>query len=309
MALTENLPKGIVPIIQTPFDEQGNLDFVSLRNLLEDTIQAGCDGFICTGVAGEISYLTEQERLELLKFVFKTVKSRVPIIVGASSEQIGTTRELMEWSQNHGGVACLIQVPAKLYKDQGSVIAYFKQVSSGFSSQIIVQDFQIDGLGLDIDIIRKLAEEMPTISGMKIETMPAGPKYTAVKETLGNDFYVSGGWAVTQLIEALDRGVDAMIPECSMVRLYKRIYELYQMGHQEEANALFRSMLPILAFTNQEVGNSIKFFKCLLVKKKILTSDKMRWPEPVWDKYSFQTAERLIQLYLELEREIPNDTK
>ena len=60
-------------------------------------------------------------------------------------------------------------------------------------------------------------------------------------------------------------------------------------------------MLPILSFTNQEVANSIKFFKCLLVEKGIFSTNKMRWPEPEWDDYSFQTAQNLIQLYLSLE--------
>ncbi len=301
---TRKLPKGIVPIIQTPFDEPGELDFESLKKLIDDTIEAGCDGFISTGVAGEISYLSEQERLEILKFVFKTVDSRVPIIVGASSDQASTTRKLIHWSQDHGGTACLVQVPADLYQHQESISSYFKEISAGFSTQIIVQDFQIGGPGMAIDTIRNLVAEIPMITGIKIETLPSGPKYTAVKAALGNEFYVSGGWAVTQFIEALERGVDAMIPECAMVRLYKRIYQLYHNRRQEEAIALFHQMLPILSFTNQEVGNSIKFFKCLLVEKKILNSDQMRWPEPNWDAYSLQTAQRLIQQYLSLERDI-----
>src|SRR5690606_21540733 len=141
------------------------------------------------------------------------------------------------------------------------------------------------------------------IKGIKIETVPAGPKYTAVKELLGEDFHVSGGWAVPQFIEALDRGVDAMIPESSMIRLYKRIMSLYQEGDRARAQMLFRRMLPILVFTNQDVGNSIKFFKYLLVFKNIIDSDAMRWPSPKWDLYSIQIVEELIELYLTLEME------
>ncbi|MEQ6118233.1 dihydrodipicolinate synthase family protein [Reichenbachiella sp. MALMAid0571] len=301
---TKNLPKGIFPIIQTPFDRKGELDFVSLQNLIEDAIAAGCDGLICTGVAGEIGYLTEEERLKLLSFVFKTVDSRVPIIVGASSDDVEISRKLIQWSQDHGGVACLIQVPSIHYKNQDSIVPYFRQMTDGFSSPIVVQDFELNGSGMSLDIITRLVSEIPTISGIKIETLPSGPKYTAVKKALGNDFYVSGGWAVTQLIEALERGVDAMIPECAMVRLYKKIFLLYQNGNEDKAKVLFYKMLPILSFTNQEVGNSIKFFKCLLVEKGIFSTAKMRWTEPEWDNYSHQTARNLIHLYLSLEAEL-----
>lgn len=42
--------------------------------------------------------------------------------------------------------------------------------------------------------MRRLRDELPTLAGLKIETVPAGAKYTRVRETFGPDFYISGGW-------------------------------------------------------------------------------------------------------------------
>jgi 4-hydroxy-tetrahydrodipicolinate synthase len=48
------------------------------------------------------------------------------------------------------------------------------------------------------------------------------PRVEEVAQTRAG-FYIAGGWAVTQMIEALDRGIDAIIPESSMARVYTAI--------------------------------------------------------------------------------------
>jgi 4-hydroxy-tetrahydrodipicolinate synthase len=127
-----------------------------------------------------------------------------------------------------------------------------------------------------------------------------------VREACGPSFLVSGGWAVPQMIEALDRGVDAMIPESSMVRVYAAVLRAYRAGDRAGAVRLFRGLLPVLAFSNQEVATSIAFFKRLLVRKGIFRSAAMRWPLRAWDSASERTAAELIDHYLAVEAGIPS---
>ncbi len=296
------IPRGIIPILQTAFTPAGEPDLKSQEALIEDAVNAGADALICTGVAGEVAYLSFEERLLLLRTAMETIGGRIPLIAGVSDSDTGRVRTLISWAEKHSLAACMLAVPQELYKDQSQIVSYFRQVLDGFSVPVMLQDFQIDGNGMNTEILAELAAQLPVIKGIKIETMPAGPKYTAVKRALGEHFHVSGGWAVPQFIEAMDRGVDAMIPESSMVRVYKRLFTVYEQGSREEAVSLFRSLLPVLAFTNQEVGNSIKFFKLLLVRKGIFASPSMRYPEPEWDDISYATAEELIELYLETEK-------
>ena len=53
---------GIVPIINTPFDEQLELDFPSLERLLEQSIADGIVGCIVPAVASEVDKLSDLER-------------------------------------------------------------------------------------------------------------------------------------------------------------------------------------------------------------------------------------------------------
>jgi 4-hydroxy-tetrahydrodipicolinate synthase len=67
---------------------------------------------------------------------------------------------------------------------------------------------------------------------------------------------------------------------------------------------LFRALIPVLAFTNQELLTSIAFFKRLLVRKGIFTSDTMRMSGFQWDPYNRRIAEELIDEYLRLEQQL-----
>jgi hypothetical protein len=106
------------------------------------------------------------------------------------------------------------------------------------------------------------------------------------------------------MIEALDRGVDALMPECSMVPVYAEITRLHHSGRRDAALSLFRELLPVLSFTNQEIRTSIAFFKELLVAKGIFRTSAMRGTPFAWDRYNRRIADELIDLYRALEARV-----
>lgn len=252
---------GILSVVQTPFDSAGELNLAGLQRLAEDAVAAN---------------------------------SRVPLIVGVSTNDPTECRAIARQA-----AAYLVAVSTTIYKTPSTILPFFQKVTEGIDLPLVIQDFEFNKPGMDMPTIRRLKEHLPILVGVKIETVPAGPKYTAVRKAFGTDFFIAGGWAVPQFIEALDRGVDAMIPESSMLRVYKRIQRCYERGERDAVTMLFHRLLPILAFTNQDVGNSILFFKYLLVRKGIFRTTRMRCPEPGWVRYSLRVAEELIELYFE----------
>jgi len=299
-----NLPCGIVPVLQTPFDGRGAVDLASVERLVADAIKAGADGFLVPAVASEVAYLKADERQEIVRRVLGVTSGGVPVIVGASDNEPTEVRRLAEEGIELGASAVLIAVPMECYSNQERLIPFFREATRGCELPVMIQDLEFQGPGLSLDQMRKLSEAIPQIAGWKIETVPSGPKYTAVREAFGEDCHISGGWAVPQLIEALDRGVDAMIPEASMVRVYQAIRGGYLRGDRRGAVELFHRLLPVLAFTNQEIRTSIAFFKRLLVRKGVFQSEEMRWPGFRWDAYNERIADELIEQYLAIEGEV-----
>ena len=298
------LPVGIVPVLQTPFNRTGGLDTDGLLKLIESALRGGAAGFVAPAVASETGFLSHSERQQLVGTVAQAVNGRVPFIIGASSEDPEECKSFARSAEQLGASAYLVAVPAHFYECPEQLPGFFQSIAAVTSLPLIIQDLQWHGPGLEASVIARLKELLPTLAGIKIETIPAGPKYTKVREVLGPDFFIAGGWAITQMIEALDRRVDALIPESSMITVYSAIWRAHSSGRRSQALDWFRRLVPILAFTNQEIGLSIAFFKRLLTRKGIFQNETMRQPWVGWDTYNQRIADELIDLYLALEKEI-----
>ena len=71
---------------------------------------------------------------------------------------------------------------------------------------LMLQDWSSSGYGVPVKIIQQLFETIPCFRALKIEVVPAGVKYSEVLAVTGGKLNVSGGWAVSQMIEGLGSG-------------------------------------------------------------------------------------------------------
>jgi len=145
----------------------------------------------------------------------------------------------------------------------------------------------------------RLFEEIDVFRCLKVEVVPAGTKYTEVIEATAGRLHVSGGWAVMQMIEGLDRGVHAFMPT-GMHAIYTRIYSLYMEGDRAGARDLFERLLPVLAFSNQHLDISIHFFKRLLHRQGVYATPNVREPLLPFDAFHAAIADELIDRVIAL---------
>ena len=300
-----HLPQGILSVLQTPFKESGGVDLDGLVRLVEHAIASGASGLLAPVVASEVDYLSAAERSEIVSAVARAAAGRISFIVGASSDSLPECRHFCRMAEEVGAVACLVATPPALLRDEGAVLEFFTEMTKGQALPLMIQDLAWNAPGLSMQLILELRERLPSLVGLKVETVPSGPKYTEIKRRLGEEFYVCGGWAVPQMVEALDRGVDGMVPESSMVRVYREIFDLHRSGERTRALQLFRRLLPVLSFANQELVTSIAFFKRLLKRKGVFNNEILRQPGFAWDRYNLRIADELVDLYLSLEDSLP----
>ncbi|HEY6571559.1 MAG TPA: dihydrodipicolinate synthase family protein, partial [Candidatus Limnocylindrales bacterium] len=250
-----------------------------------------------------VGQLTFAERRSLVKRMLQVVAGRVPVVVGASADDPDDVRAMAEFATGLGATGVLVQAPVRLMNDPAATLDYFKAVCEAPIPMLMIQDLEWGGPGLPIPTIVRLFDEIEPFRCIKVETVPAGSKYTAVLEATGGRLNVSGGWAVPQLIEALDRGIHGVMPgglHWVLVEVVRR----YRNGDRASARELFARLLPILGWQNQHIDISNQFLKLLAVRQGIYAGARLRAPTVVFDRYHRRIADELIDDAIALHHEI-----
>ncbi|CAH2603907.1 Dihydrodipicolinate synthase [Rhodovastum atsumiense] len=84
---------GVWPVMLTPFDDDGEIDYGSLAKLIDWYIAAGVHGLFAACQSSEIFFLSDAETQRLVRFVVDHVAGRVPVVASghtaaAASQQI-----------------------------------------------------------------------------------------------------------------------------------------------------------------------------------------------------------------------------
>ena len=79
--------RGVIPPVVTPLDENRKLDKQALERSVERMIGAGVDGLFFLGSSGEVAFLPDEARDELLREAVKLVAGRVPVLAGVIDMQ------------------------------------------------------------------------------------------------------------------------------------------------------------------------------------------------------------------------------
>jgi dihydrodipicolinate synthase/N-acetylneuraminate lyase len=289
--------KGIVTVLNTPFTKENTIDLSALQENVKEALRAGVAGFLVPAMASEVYKLSYTERIEMLEAVQEIVGDRVPVIAGAGETDLEKSKKLLKEYIQLGCKQILFQIP---FQNEDQFRKHFTELADLQPEMIMLQDWDASGYGLPDELILDLFEKVEAFRCLKVETVPAGVKYSRILELTNGQLNVSGGWAVSQMIEGLQRGVHAFMPT-GMHYIYTTIYRLFTEGNQKEAENLFQQILPVLAFSNQHLDISIHFFKRLLYKQGIYSSDLSRNPILPFDNLHKEIADKHIDKIIQME--------
>ena len=282
--------RGIVTVLNTPFTEDDRIDTQGLAAHVRMAVEEGVAGILVPAMASEVGLLSEDERARVVDTVVAAAAGSVPVIGGASAETMDARLRLASDLSARGCAGVLVSLPYVNDEDYARDVA---AVAGCGTDCLMIQDWDADGYGVPVPLIAALFARHEVFRCLKVEVVPAGPKYTEVLAATGGRLHVSGGWAVTQMIDALDRGVHAFMPT-GLHAVYAKIYRLYTEGDRAGAVALHERLLPILAFSNQHLDVSIHFFKRLLHAQGVYATPRVRIGSGRFDAMHAHAAEEYI---------------
>jgi 4-hydroxy-tetrahydrodipicolinate synthase len=296
-------PRGIITVLNTPFTTSDDVSIDALQHHVSYALDAGVSGFLVPAMASEVDKLTVTERIQVVRAVLEVVDNQVPVFAGTGGSSVSQSKVLLRDYLDLGCQHVLFQIP---YSNNDQFEKDFLALAGLGPEVIMLQDWDEAGYGLPERLILALFEKVDAFKCLKIETRPAGVKYSRMLELTGGQLHVSGGWAVTQMIEGLRRGVHAFMPT-GIHYAYTQIFRDYIAGRQKEAKTLFERILPVISFTNQHLDVSIHFFKRLLHNQGIYDTARVREPILPFDDVHEEITETLTRRVVELENEIKSN--
>ncbi len=200
--------QGSMVAIVTPMQIDGSIAYDTFADLIEFHIQEGSDAIVPAGTTGESATLTFQEHCDVVRFVVKQVKRRVPVIAGTGANSTQEALELTRDAAKAGADACLLVTPYYNKPPQEGLYQHYKTIAEAVSIPQIL--YNVPGRTA-CDMLPETIERLsviPEIIGVK-EATGSLQRSLEIMRRCGDDFAVVSGedTAAAEMILRGGRGV------------------------------------------------------------------------------------------------------
>jgi 4-hydroxy-2-oxoglutarate aldolase len=258
--------EGIYPPIVTPFLSE-DIAHSFLTENVEKLNISGIKGFVVLGSNGENVFLSEEEKIEVVKTVIQSASKDMMIIVGSGCESTRETVHLTNIMAEIGAHAALIVTPCYYGSKMNgeALIQYYSTVADKSEIPILLYNVpKFTGVNISAETLSILSNH-PNIVGIKDSSGNVNQLGQYLNQ-VDPDFNVLIGTAGA-LLGALTLGCKGGILALANIVPEKcvKIYQLLQEGKIKKARELQLQMIPVNnAITAQYGISGLKYAMDLL---------------------------------------------
>lgn len=184
--------KGAITALITPFDENGNIDYIAMEKIIEYQIKNKIDGLVVCGTTGESATLSDAEKKQLIKFVVDKVNKRVPVIAGTGSNNTKHAIELSKYAESVGSDYLLLVTPYYNKTNQKGLIEHYTAIANSVKTPCILYNVPSR---TGVDIMPETVLELSKVSNI-IGIKEASNNFSNILKIFSkkpNDFLVFSG--------------------------------------------------------------------------------------------------------------------
>ena len=254
----------------TPFDENGDVNYSRLREILEFHVINHTDAIIVTGTTGEGSTLNEEDKISVIEFTVDIINSRIPVIAGTGSNDTRHAAEFSKRVEKLGVDGLLVVTPYYNKGNENGIYEHYKAIAEGVKIPVILYNVPSrTGVNLSIPLLKRLAQ-IENITALKEASGNISYVAEVAREIPELDIYSGNDDMVVPVLSLGGKGVISVsaniIPDIShdMTASFlkgdvKKAREL-QLKYNDLVNALFLETNPVpvkeaMNFLGYEVGN------------------------------------------------------
>lgn len=289
------LPAGCIPIVCTPFHDDGTVDHESLRREVDWLIERGATGLATLALASEGYKLTDRERDTVLATVTYQNAGRLPVIASVDATGTAGSVDRTIRAEALGATGLMTMPPSLITPTPEQIIQFYRDVGAATSLPLILQDApQITGVSTTPAIWTELANLAPTLAGLKLEAVPQGPPVSIATTIAPERLRVYSGWGGISALDVLERGADGTMPAPGFTPLFAAIHRAWDAGDRAAAQTLHHQALPFLVWSMQTLDHSVFAAKQQFHWMGIFSSPHQRQPVISFDRTTHLQLHRYL---------------
>lgn len=266
---------GAATALVTPFIDD-KVDFKSLETLVDKQLEGNIDALIVNGTTGEPTTMTHFERTAVAGAVIEHVKKRIPVILGAGSNNTYTAIEYAKENEQLGADGILTVTPYYNKCTQSGLAAHYKAIADAVDLPVIM--YNVPGR-TGVNIAPETCLKLAGYRGIQ-----------AIKEASGNlhqfmelsrlvrgklDIYSGDDGLVYPLLALGAIGVISVASNVCPRYMHDMVYKYFE-GDTETSLNMQHKIEPLVGALFAEV-NPIPV-KCALKLMGLIPDDYMRLP-------------------------------
>ena len=267
---------GVLPILPTPFTDDGAVDETSLRRLIDFELEVGAHGVSILGFMGEAHRLSTLERAQIVGAVVDQAGGAFPtwsgVLAFGAAGAIEQAREAQEL-----GAAGVFVAPIAVQNDD-VIFDYYAAVADALDIPVAIHDFpESFGTILSPALIARMANEIPGVQYIKLEEHPVLPKMSKIQALAPDTIGIFGGLGGMYFLEELQRGARGIMTGFAFPEVLLAVYDAFTSGNHDHAAALFDHYVPLIRYEFQpKIG--LAYRKFVYQRRGIIDSTFIRPP-------------------------------
>ncbi len=288
---------GVLPIVQTPFDQNLQIDWPVLKREIDWAFGIGAHGF-GTGMVSEVRTLSSQERAAYAEHLLEYAAGRGPVFMSVTADNREVSKQLACDAFRAGCDAVMAAPPLQEPLDEAQLLEYFTGLAEAVDIPIIVQDAS-GYLGnaiphsVYVDLLDRFDGEKIVF---KPEAPPNGPCLSAIRDTTGGRARLFEGSGGVYLIDSMRRGVVGTMPGMELLDGILAVWQAIKRGDDSLA---YRIHLPLAAIVALQMQAGLDGFlsveKYLLCKRGLFPNEIRR--DPIRWRIDPETAAEVDRLF------------
>ena len=177
----------------TPFDKNGEVDYVALRRLLDYQLSNGVDFLCILATTAETPCLTKEEKQKIKDIIVEKVNGSIPVLMGCGGNNTAAVVEEINTADFTGIDGILSVCPYYNKPSQEGIYQHFKAIAQSTSMPVVLYNVPGRvGVNIKAETTLRLARDCENVVAIK----EASGNFTQIDDIIKNkpkDFDVLSG--------------------------------------------------------------------------------------------------------------------